>query len=147
MRKSVLQTFKEAGTRENKFLGLKKNKVMKKKKEKGENCWNIEKWKCPSEHIKGYFSEEHEPCLCNRWKAEDLTIAFLYHTGSSHTGKPISQSVYNSSINNFHLLYFSSLNVNILVHDLTWPLSILMESEKMMNTSKTQAHVQKVHQE
>ena len=52
-----------------------------------------------------------------------------------------------AALNNFHLLHFSSLNVNILVRDLLWPLSILVESEKILNTSKTQAHVQKVHQE
>ena len=50
-------------------------------------------------------------------------------------------------LNNFHLLHFSSLKVDILFHDVLWPLIILMESEKTLNISKTESHMQKAHLE
>lgn len=64
-------------------------------------------------------------------------MAFLYQTGIAHPGTQIHQSVRFLS-----LPFFSSLKVDVLVHDLVWSRIILVDSEKTLNSGKTGSYTE-----
>lgn len=64
-------------------------------------------------------------------------MAFLYQIGMAHPGRQIPQSVKFLS-----LTFFSSLKVDVLVHDLLWSLIILADSDKTLKSGKTGSYTE-----